>query len=60
MITPAATTTYKNHRFPVEIISYAVWLYFRGGLVMPAQECRELEKRCIYYAGWLEDTQGDS
>ena len=29
MITPAATTTYKNHRFPVEIISHAVWLYFR-------------------------------
>ena len=22
-------TTYKNHRFPVEIISHAVWLYFR-------------------------------
>ena len=20
---------YKNHRFPVEIISHAVWLYFR-------------------------------
>src|SRR5262249_36124822 len=29
MITPAATTKYKNHRFPVEIISHAVWLYFR-------------------------------
>jgi putative transposase len=24
-----ATATYKNHRFPVEIISHAVWLYFR-------------------------------
>ena len=24
-----APTKYKNHRFPVEIISYAVWLYFR-------------------------------
>src|SRR5262249_55263891 len=24
--TPAATTKYKNHRFPVEIISHAVWL----------------------------------
>jgi hypothetical protein len=22
-------TKYKNHRFPVEIISHAVWLYFR-------------------------------
>src|SRR5262245_4113189 len=23
------TKKYKNHRFPVEIISHAVWLYFR-------------------------------
>jgi len=29
MNTPAATTKYKNHRVPVEIISHAVWLYFR-------------------------------
>jgi len=29
MDTPPATTTYKNHRFPVEIISHAAWLYFR-------------------------------
>ncbi len=29
MDTPTATTKYKNHRFPVEIISHAVWLYFR-------------------------------
>src|SRR5919197_1408445 len=29
METPPATTKYKNHRFPVEIISHAVWLYFR-------------------------------
>jgi putative transposase len=26
--TPAATK-YKNYRFPSEIISHAVWLYFR-------------------------------
>jgi putative transposase len=24
-----STPTYKNHRFPPEIISHAVWLYFR-------------------------------
>ena len=24
--------TYKRHRFPAEIISYAVWLYFRFNL----------------------------
>jgi putative transposase len=29
MDTPSAPTKYKNHRFPVEIISHAVWLYFR-------------------------------
>src|SRR5215216_7691514 len=29
MDTPSATTKYKNHRFPIEIISHAVWLYFR-------------------------------
>src|SRR5215211_4416607 len=29
MNTPSAPTTYKNHRFPVEIISHAVWRYFR-------------------------------
>ena len=29
MDTPPAAKQYKNHRFPVEIISHAVWLYFR-------------------------------
>jgi len=29
MDTPAAITKYKNYRCPVEIISHAVWLYFR-------------------------------
>ena len=29
MDTPLTATKYKNHRFPVEIISHAVWLYFR-------------------------------
>ena len=29
MDTSPAATKYKNHRFPVEIISHAVWLYFR-------------------------------
>jgi putative transposase len=26
---PSSSNPYKNHRFPVEIISHAVWLYFR-------------------------------
>jgi putative transposase len=29
MGTTTSATRYKNHRFPVEIISHAVWLYFR-------------------------------
>ena len=29
METQPATTKYKNPRFPIEIISHAVWLYFR-------------------------------
>jgi putative transposase len=29
MDTSTAATRYKNHRFPVEIINHAVWLYFR-------------------------------
>ena len=29
MKTPAPDNRYKNHRFPAEIISHAVWLYFR-------------------------------
>ena len=29
MTPPADTVRYKNHRFPAEIISYAVWVYHR-------------------------------
>ena len=29
MNTAAPANRYKNHRFPVEVISHAVWLYFR-------------------------------
>jgi len=29
MNTPALTDRYKSHRFPIEIISHAVWLYYR-------------------------------
>jgi hypothetical protein len=29
MKTATAANPYKNHRFPAEIISHAVWLYFR-------------------------------
>jgi putative transposase len=29
MNTPATTTPSKRHRFPAEMISHGVWLYFR-------------------------------
>jgi putative transposase len=29
MNTPATPNRYKNHRFPGEIISHGVWLYYR-------------------------------
>ena len=29
MSSPAATSPYAGHRFPAEVISHAVWLYFR-------------------------------
>jgi putative transposase len=32
MTTPPMTHLYKRHRFPAEIISFCVWLYFRFGL----------------------------
>ncbi len=40
MDTPSAPTKYKNHRFPVEIISHAVWLYFR--FYLSVREVEEL------------------
>jgi putative transposase len=32
MTTPPSTQLYKRHRFPAEIISHCVWLYFRFSL----------------------------
>jgi hypothetical protein len=32
MTTPPSATLYKRHRFPAEIISHCVWLYFRFSL----------------------------
>jgi putative transposase len=29
---PPATNPYKRHRFPAEIISHSVWLYYRFSL----------------------------
>jgi putative transposase len=32
MNTPATTNLYTRHRFPAEIISHSVWLYYRFSL----------------------------
>ena len=32
MPNPTPTVSYKRHRFPKEVISHAVWLYFRFSL----------------------------
>jgi putative transposase len=34
MSSPAAKSPYAGHRFPAEVISHAVWLYFRFPLGM--------------------------
>ena len=47
MNTPAVTTKYKNHRFPVEIISHAVWLYFRFCLSFRSVEELLLERGVV-------------
>src|SRR5215204_510498 len=47
MNTPSAPTTYKNHRFSVEIISHAVWLYFRFCLSFRDGEALLLERGVI-------------
>jgi putative transposase len=38
MTPPANTERYKNHRFPGEIISYEVWLYYRFNLSYESME----------------------
>ena len=37
------STTYKRHRFPIEIISYCVWLYYTFPLSF-----RDIQKMMIY------------
>src|SRR5438093_1163427 len=47
MDTPTPTNHYKNHRFPIEIISHAVWLYFRFCLSFRDVEELLFERRII-------------
>jgi len=47
-----SATRYKNHRFPIEIISHAVWLYFRCWLSFRDVEALLMERGVIMtYAG---------
>ena len=41
------STRYKNHRFPVEIISHAVWLSFRFCLSFRDVEERRAERGVV-------------
>jgi transposase-like protein len=40
MTPPANTECYKNHRFPEEIISHGVWLYYR--FTLSSRDVQEL------------------
>ncbi|WP_430625869.1 hypothetical protein [Streptomyces sp. NBC_01264] len=40
------TPSYKNHRYPAEIIAHCVWLYFRFPLSF-----REVEERHCHVVG---------
>ena len=41
-MTPPITPSYAGHRFPPEVISHAVWLYFRFPLALRVVECLEM------------------
>lgn len=47
VVVPRRTSSDKNHRFPVEIISHAVWLYFRFCLSFRDMEELLLERGVI-------------
>lgn len=42
-----STISYKNHRFPPQIIAHAVWLYFRFRLSLRLVEEMLLERGVI-------------
>ncbi|CDX42578.1 transposase [Mesorhizobium sp. SOD10] len=39
--------TYKNHRYPIEIVARAVWLYFRCNLSLRDVEERLLDRGIV-------------
>ena len=59
MTPPADTERYKNHRFPGEIISHGVWLYYRFPL-----SYRDVQELLFERGCWSQDgawhSQGQS
>lgn len=45
----APTISYKNHRFPPQIIAHAVWLYFRFPLSLRLAEEMPLERGIVVF-----------
>jgi putative transposase len=43
----STTSTYKNHRFPIDIVARAVWLYFRFNLSLREVEEMMLERGVV-------------
>ncbi|WP_449415621.1 IS6 family transposase [Ochrobactrum teleogrylli] len=43
----SATPTYKNHRFPIEIVARAIWLYFRFNVSLREVEEMMLERGVV-------------
>jgi len=70
MDTTTPTNHYKNHRFPVELSSHAVWLYFRfclsfrDGEELVFEECikksgsRGQRSSFLYLKIWVPAAEG--
>jgi putative transposase len=52
MSSPAATSPYAGHRFPAEVISHAVWLYFRFPLSLRMVEEMLAARGIVVSHGW--------
>jgi hypothetical protein len=70
MGSPAAKSPYAGHRFPAEVISHAVWPYFRFPLGLRMVEemlaargvivSHETVRHLVARIGWLEPRAGRS
>jgi transposase-like protein len=74
MTPPADTERYKNHRFPGEIISHGVWLYYRfplsyrdvqellfeRGITVSHEAVRQWCRKSLNLSQFVEDQNGPS